>query len=54
MEAKDRKALLGCLVHVAANEELIVIVYFLALMILLQLPFGVSSVLSDISVWGIF
>lgn len=32
MEAKDRKALLGFLVHIAANEELIVTVYFLALM----------------------
>lgn len=49
MEAKDRKALLGCLAHVAANEEFIIIFWLLALIILLQLPFGVSSILSDIS-----
>lgn len=50
MEAKDRKALLGCLVHVSASEELIIIVYFLVLMVLLQLPFGMSSILSHIFV----
>jgi len=45
-----RKAQLGCLVHVTDDEELIIVVYFLALMVLLQLLFGVPSVLSDISV----
>lgn len=50
MEAKDRKAPLGCLVHVDANEEFIIIFWFLALIILLQLPFEVFSILSDQSI----